>query len=812
MPSILEAALDYVRGGLAVIPLHYVSGPPTGVDAKGKPTGGCSCGQPTCTSQGKHPRDSGWQKPGGALTTAAAVESTFGQGQQPWNVGLVTGHSMWVLDIDADARGGMDSFARMREEHAWVPTTRAHRTGSGGFHLFFAMPPDFVPTNAAKRLQAAGYPGIDVRGRGGQVAAPPSRNLEGEYSVLVAGENGLEQAPDWLLDLLRPPTPAEVAATPRSAPLGSSYVERAVALEIEEVRKSETSGVGRNNAFNASVFSLATMIPHGAITEEQIRSALEPVALEVGLGSVEIGKTLDSAIRSGMAAPRSPWPPAEMERTSILDLDGIDLSADLQAALEAGQQSSAPAIVPPAEQEWAKRSWDDFGNAERFVQYARHRVRWVADAGKWAAYGDDGLWTFGADIGPGEAMRMVATVMPIEAQKYDDDVKDNKDKTERDKFFAWAASQRSIRAVRDCAAGVRNLGVLSVTTNDFDRHVNLLNVTNGVLDLTTGRLGPHDPGLLLRQRAGTAYDPEAKAPMWEAFLERVQPNPEMRRYLQQVIGYTLTGETGEHAVFLHVGETANGKSVMLRVVEAMLGDYSQVVPPSTLVTKKAEQHPTDIARMQGKRMLQMSETAEGARLDEALLKRLSGEETITARGMREDFRDFKSTGKVHLVTNHLPHISGDDKATRRRLHVVTWPVTIPEGERDKKLANKIIANELPGVLAWAVRGAAEWRATGLSQPLQSQMDSADYFDSEDEFGEFVKDCLMITDPTGDRWSSSEAVFQAYLSHCNASNVKPMSKIAFSRKLSSRGFQRSYFKNVRGFYAVVTKPGGFQPIG
>src|SRR5690606_3589819 len=184
------------------------------------------------------------------------------------------------------------------------------------------------------------------------------------------------------------------------------------------------------------------------------------------------------------------------------------------------------------------------------------------------------------------------------------------------------------------------------------------------------------------------------------------------------------------------GATKNGKSVFLRIMQAVLGELSQVIPPKTLLVKRADQHPTDIDRMEGKRFLQLAETPRGAQLDETLVKRLTGEETITARGMGRDFREFRITGKVHVVTNHLPHINHDE-ATMRRIRVVKWGVTIPEHERDKNLAGRIIATELPGVLAWAIRGAMEWREYGLAEPFGVQAETETFIAREDVFARWL---------------------------------------------------------------------------
>jgi putative DNA primase/helicase len=392
---------------------------------------------------------------------------------------------------------------------------------------------------------------------------------------------------------------------------------------------------------------------------------------------------------------------------------------------------------------------------------------------------------------------MIRQLHNLEAELYSDAEyrKGRKVTSERLEFTDWWKEQRSAARVRSAATVIKNDGDLDVVPAIFDAEPMLLNAPNGIIDLYSGELLDHDPALMLRRQIPVEYNPKAKAPQWEAFLERVMPSADMRDYLQRIVGYTLTGETSEQVVFFHVGPPATGKSVFLRVMSAVLGEFSRVVPTSTLLSKRIEQHPTDVMGMEGRRMLQASETPEGARLDEALVKRLSGEEVITARGMGENFRDFSLVGKVHLATNHPPSLS-DDPAVHRRLHLVPWQVEIPEDERDPLLGKKLIRWELPGILAWAVRGSRRWTEQRLARPVEAQLAKTDYVTREDDFGLFIEDELILG--AENAFTESKLVYRRYRQWAEGQGMTPMSAVAFGRRMSARGVEPARTNSNRGF--------------
>lgn len=473
-----------------------------------------------------------------------------------------------------------------------------------------------------------------------------------------------------------------------------------------------------------------------------------------------------------------------------------------------------PTPGPVAEElttEWRKFTWDEFGNADRTVHLFGSELRYSPTNEKWYRY-ETGAWRETKTGGEKAVQAMLRGLFKLEGPLYDDTPirRGQRETSEQDDFYDFIKSSRTAAKAAGAAKVIRNDGTLDVPAAAFDAHPLLLNARNGVIDLASAELLEHDPELLLRRQIPIDFDPDAKAAKWEAFLERVMPSPDMRDYLQRIVGYSITGSTKEQVVFFHVGPPASGKSVFIEVLGAMLGEFAGVIPSSTLLNKKTDQHPADIMSMDGRRLLSLDETPEGARLDEALIKRLSGETKQTARGMGENWREFKLVGKVHLVTNHDPHIS-DDAAMHRRLHYIPWRNPIPVEERHQGLKDEIIAEELEGVLAWAVRGAAKWRQDKLARPAEAEMARSEYLSNEDEFAVFIDDELVLG--ADNAFTPSVDVYRRYRQWCDVRGMKAMSMVAFGRKLSRRGVEPGRTMYARGFKCFLKSPAWTQdPLG
>src|SRR5919107_5291637 len=266
----------------------------------------------------------------------------------------------------------------------------------------------------------------------------------------------------------------------------------------------------------------------------------------------------------------------------------------------------------------------------------------------------------------------------------------------------------------------------------MDASPDLLNVLNGTIDLRTGELRPHRREDLITKMAPVEYDPNSPVPAWAATLERVLPSPDLRAFFKKLCGYAISGETSEHLLPVLYGTGANGKSTVLSTLLAAAGDYGMQAAPDLLVAKKGA-HPTEVADLFGMRLVASIEVEDGRRLAESLVKQLTGGDKVRARRMRQDFWQFEPTHKVFMAVNHKPEVRGTDTAIWRRIRLIPFTETIPPGEQDKKLPEKLRA-ELFGILAWCVEGCLEWQREGLQAPEEVRRATGQYRSEMDVIG------------------------------------------------------------------------------
>jgi putative DNA primase/helicase len=278
-------------------------------------------------------------------------------------------------------------------------------------------------------------------------------------------------------------------------------------------------------------------------------------------------------------------------------------------------------------------------------------------------------------------------------------------------------------------------------SNDFDVNPWKLNTPKGVVDLRTGEIRPHGGGDYFTKV--TAVSPGGNCPRWLRFLLQItQGDKELIRFLQRFIGYMLTGETMEHAFVFLWGPGGNGKSVMLNTIAAMLGDYATTAMADVFTVTRSDQHPTHLATLRGARLVVVTETEEGRPLAESRIKALTGGDRISARVMRGDPFEFQPAFKLWIAGNHRPVLRNPDPAMRRRLHLV--PFTFVPPCPDTSLSDTLLA-ELPGILAWAIRGCVAWKGEGLKPPEVVRAASQEYFAEQDSISNwFTERCERTT--------------------------------------------------------------------
>jgi putative DNA primase/helicase len=417
----------------------------------------------------------------------------------------------------------------------------------------------------------------------------------------------------------------------------------------------------------------------------------------------------------------------------------------------------------------------DLGNAARLVHRHGRNLRYCWLWRKWLVW-DGKRWV---KDDTGEVYRLakdtVASIYQEARSAPDDDTRK-------------ALGKHAMRS--EAGARIKEMVDLArsdvpVTPDQLDASRDLLNVLNGTIDLRTGELREHRREDLITKIAPAKYRPEATAPTWGTFLERVLPGEELRAFVQRAAGYSATGDTSEQCLFINHGTGANGKTTCQEAIAAALGDYAMRAPTEMLLTKRSGGVPNDVARLKGARFVSASETEEGRRLAESLVKDLTGQDSITARFMWAEFFDFTPTHKLWLSTNHKPEIRGTDNAIWRRIRLIPWSVTIPPAEQDKKLPTAL-RHELPGILAWIVRGCLAWRREGLQAPDEVRKATGQYRAEMDVLAGFLAECCELD--TG-HWEYAKDLYECYRRWCDENGERPEPQRKFGGRLGERGFQR-----------------------
>jgi putative DNA primase/helicase len=327
---------------------------------------------------------------------------------------------------------------------------------------------------------------------------------------------------------------------------------------------------------------------------------------------------------------------------------------------------------------------------------------------------------------------------------------------------------------------------IAAAISAFDRDPYQLNTHSGTVNLRTMELAPHDPGTLITKLAPVFFDPAAHCPRWLNLLDRIMGGDCDRiDFLQRAFGYSLTGDSSEQVIFILHGSGANGKSTLLETMRAVIGDYSMNAPAEALMVKQAGAVSNDIARLRGARFVTAVETGSEGRLAEPLIKQMSGTDTITARFLYKEPIEFRPTFKLWLATNHRPTITGSDYAIWRRIRLLPFDVTIPPGDRDKQLPQKLLS-ESRGILAWALRGCQAWLSKGLGECGAVQAATEVYRTEMDPLTDFLADRCVLG--AGLR---AHGLYGEYERWCRDSGMRDaLSAVAFKRLLESRGYRSS----------------------
>ncbi|WP_424936635.1 MULTISPECIES: phage/plasmid primase, P4 family [Bacteria] len=491
----------------------------------------------------------------------------------------------------------------------------------------------------------------------------------------------------------------------------------------------------------------------------------------------------------------------------VLDLeDGLDLT-DWRARDRQGFSREVIRAIthakPVKHREAALLAWDeteyalsDLGGARYLRDYLSSRdsgVKFTAEAGFLLL--EHGVWRIDDRQAVRTHAQAVADIVKRLAREASQAATEGATEEERERnkrratrFQRYSAHVQTTRGIDSMLRELQAVEGVPASINDFDRHPDLLAVRNGVVDLKTGELRPHDPSLLLSRRISLDYDPQATAARWEAFLGEVFPrDPAMPGFMRRLIGYGITGHTTEQCFVIHLGKGANGKSVFTDTLTEVFREITTTTPFSTFETKPSGGIPNDLAALKGARLVMASEGEQGKRMAEAVLKRVTGRDLIAARFMRQEFFEFRPEFLLQLATNFEPQFRGQDEGLWRRVKLVNWDRYFAPHERDPRLATKLL-DEAQGILAWAVRGAREWYEQGLGDPGTVADANRQYRAASDILQGFLPGKYLLDDDEAHKvagktlWND----FRTWAEEENLRDLQGWSQRAFYGALKERG--------------------------
>lgn len=440
-------------------------------------------------------------------------------------------------------------------------------------------------------------------------------------------------------------------------------------------------------------------------------------------------------------------------------------------------------------------TFDDTGNAERLVDLFGEQIRFNYIDGKWLYY-DGRKWCYD-NSGTLERLADKAVLaMKAEAKFYErSDAETGGDMLKN--FEKHLKTSRSYNAKKAMLHEARHH--VPVLPAQLDKYKMVINTPSGVLDLKSGALSEHRSEAYFTKITSVEYTTNADCPMWKKFLSDIfGGDNDLIRYVQKAVGYSLTGSTAEQCSFFLFGTGRNGKSTFLDIIREIMGDYASNIQPETIMVKKSQSSAinSDIARLKGARFVTSVEPNEGARLNEGLIKQISGDDIVTARKLYGDEFEFKPEFKLWIATNHKPTIRGTDTGIWRRVHMIPFTVQIPEDKVDRQLKYKL-GRELPAIFRWAVDGCLLYQSEGLGMPKAVMQMVKEYRREMDVISAFVEDrCREGTN----EYEQATALYAAYSKWCDDNNEYKMSNTKFGIEMSKR-YKKAQSRNGKNYIGV-----------
>lgn len=604
-------------------------------------------------------------------------------------------------------------------EYGDLPDTPQVHTGGGGQHLYFEH-----PGGSLRGATGVLGPGVDVKADGGYVVAPPSVTA---------------RAYEW-----------EVSSGPDDVPLAPlpAWIKAAIPNGISDNGRLKELPRIPQGCRNSTLTQLAGRFRRPGASEPAIEAAL----LE------------ENRLRCD--------PPLELHEVRQIARSIARYEPDAESArLE-------PVAIPPPRTTDRSYRLDDVGNAERLLDAYEHLVKYCPQWRAWLVW-DGTRWRR-------DDSRMIYEFARRSIDLILDAIRQCDDDKERAKLAKHHTQSRRHRAMEDMLKQAATMQRIVVRAERLNADPWLLNVRNGTVDLRTGERRAHRQRDLITRLAPVEHDPDATAPTWARTLGSIfEGHEETIAFFQRWAGYALTGIIKDHVVLIAYGTGRNGKSTVVEALRHVYGDYATSTAFAAFVESYRDDAGArpDLVRLRGARLITTTEGTFGKHLDESTIKRLSGGDTIYARGMREDGGEFRVVGKAILLTNHRPLVRGTDVAIKSRLRFLPFRVSFA-GREDRELPEQL-KGEASGILNWALAGCRAFLEQGGVGSCPDVDDTTrDFFDDMDVIQEFLD---VWTEP-GTEVLFGE-LYDAYKYHCHERGMHALSGRNLAERLNEKGIAK-----------------------
>jgi putative DNA primase/helicase len=701
----------------------------------------------------------------------------------PWNtpnIGVINGIGD-IRNIDLDSCDDINVVFHLLEllgldmDYPWV--VRSPGKG-GGFHIYLRCPDLLTKTSAGvlvgDPIEEGTFGQIELRWHNCLNMFPPS--LHPDTHTPYEWAFGTPQTPIATVPVTVVEKGFAALATPQKKRVETNvamltsetttpkpekklekfdaWAQKALDQELETLR-STTEGA-RNAQLNKSSFALGQIIGAKLLERERVEKLLERTASSIGLGESEITATIKSGIDAGMKKPRMPRlvfkenePALTLQPKKVDDETIASFSADDQGHAECVQLLFGEYLAYNKALDWL--IW----NGTHYVP-APHRV----------------------------------TAMIVQVLRRRMKAAAHLERTDLAKVSK--ANAGTVSAVRSLLGDLVNVPV-----EEFDSEPDLINTLNGIVDLRTKTLLPHDPAYHFTWCSPVRYNPEANGDMWLKFISATVANTDMVGYLQEALGYSLTGHTSEECLFYIFGPPRSGKGTMSETVLTILPrPIAQEVDFNTFTQKReGDNQNFDLAPMKPARLIFASESNKYQSLNPAKVKALTGGNEVNCAHKYGAFFSYKPQYTVWLSSNHEVNGDADDDALWGRVKVVSFPNS-QLGKEDKSLKRRMLASEnLEAVLAWMIEGAYQWYqkdGAGLTTPQAVTDLTKKQRAGQDSVGLWLEECCEMREG---EWVANTIVRTSYENWCESNGYEAKKAKGLSQSLAAHGVEVSVQKRM-----------------